>query len=120
MQVSIAAYINDGALSKAAYESRLDGANKAEVVRFSLLRLLMPASDARAVVFANSTSLAERGGRVDADIPVEELEKVRRMYPNSSVSELVRFALDVAGGVPEEQARKVARIKPSRRPKNAA
>ncbi|WP_413799124.1 hypothetical protein [Streptomyces iranensis] len=111
------AYVSEGALSRAAYESRLDGASKSQIVRFSLLRLIMPADEARTAVFGELSDLKETRGRVDASLPVHEMNLIRRHYPGIPVSDLVRLGLAVASGVPEEQARVIARVKRGR-PKN--
>ena len=75
---SVGVIVPDGILSDAARESQLQGANKSQVLRFALLRLIMPAKEARATVFSDPAEMMETKGRVDAKIPDHELERVVR------------------------------------------
>lgn len=96
----------ENTLRRAAYESRLDGASKSEVVRYAWLRLFMSASEARATVFG--IDLTETNGRVGAYIPQHELNLGREKFPDLNISEIARYALAKAAGETDEGAREFA------------
>lgn len=105
MMVSVGAYVPEGILSRAAYESRLEGASKSQLVRIALLRLVMPAAEARETVYGSVSNLAEINGRVNAQIPEHEMQLIRERYPDVPFSDLARLALALAAGMPDHQAR---------------
>jgi len=103
----------DGTLLRAAYESRLDGASKSQVVRYAWLRLFMSASQARKTVLG--VDLTETNGRVGAYIPQHELSLGRQKHPDMTVSQIARFALAKAAGETDDDARSFAlAMKPGR------
>jgi len=107
----------ENTLRRAAYESRLDGASKSEVVRYAWLRLFMSASEARATVFG--TDLSETNGRVGAYIPQHELNLGREKYPDMNISQIARFALALAAGETPEQAKAFAEATKPGRPQTS-
>jgi hypothetical protein len=112
MPSTLGVYLPDGILRQAAYESRLDGASKSEVVRFAWLRLFMSAQDAREIVFG--VDLSETDGRVNSFIPKHELAMGRKLYPDMTVSEIARFALALIAGETPDKAREFATVKRGR------
>jgi len=113
MSSPVGVYLPEGTLRRAAFESRLDGASKSEVVRYAWLRLFMSASQARATVFG--VDLTETNGRVNSYIPEHELAAGRDRFPDMTVSQIARFALAKAAGETDEDARAFAlAMKPGR------
>lgn len=115
--VSTGAYVPDGIIREVVRESNLQGASKSQVLRFALLRLIMSSKEARLTIFGNPDEITETNGRIDAKIPVHEVEMIRNAYPDISLSELARYGLEISRGEAAHEALRLATsVKRGRKP----
>ena len=94
----IGVHVSEGTLAEAARETGLLGATKSQVLRYSALSLLYGAETARAIAIGNDQDLSSITGQVIFRLDDAHLAQLRQLYPDMSVSEIIRFGLARASG----------------------